>query len=195
MSCRLCQQLSVSSLALLQEGGDMVMHVGIRRLGELVQVVTMRVSQGSWCWWWLNGCLVSGPCAESWQIEDDGDGDQAADGAHKWQPPQPMFMPLSCFSCLWWSPEQECDGEWRGVMAALSRLMGWVGVREAMDWIEERGGRAEHQLAVWRWGGAWYVVVWLFSAARSCFEVQDGRSSWSEVIGGGKGWEVHGEVT
>jgi len=40
-----------------------------------------------------------------------------------------------------------------------------------MDWIEERGGRAEHRLTVWRWGGAQYVVVRLFSAMRSCFEV------------------------
>jgi len=157
--------------------------------GELVWVVAMGVGQGSWCWWWLNGC------SESWRIEDDGDGDRAVDGARKWWPPQPIFMPLSCFSCLWWSLEQECDGEWRGATAALSHLMGWVGVREAMDWIEERGGRAECRLAVWRWGGARYVVVQLFSAARSCFEVWDGQSGWNEVIGGGKGWEVHGEVT
>jgi len=68
----------------------MVMHVRIHRLGELVWVVVVCVSQGCWCWWWLNGCLVSGPCAESWQIEDDGDGDQAADGAHKRWPPRPM---------------------------------------------------------------------------------------------------------
>jgi len=72
----------------------MVMRVGIRRLGELVWVVVVRVSQGCWCWWWLNGCSVSGPCAESWQIEDDGDGDQAADGAHKRRPPRPMSTQL-----------------------------------------------------------------------------------------------------
>jgi len=55
-------------------------------------------------------------------------------------------------------------------MAALSHLMGQVGVREAMDQIEERGGRAECQLAVWRWGGAQCgdregCSMWLFGCS------------------------------
>ena len=51
-----------------------------------------------------------------WQIEDSGDGDQAADGARKRRPPGPMFMPASPAS-LRLSPEQGCDGKWRGAMA------------------------------------------------------------------------------
>jgi len=63
-----------------------MVHVGLCRLGELVCGGAMHVSQGSLCWWWLNGCSVSGPCAVSWQIMDGGEGDQAADGACKQQP-------------------------------------------------------------------------------------------------------------
>jgi len=37
----------------------------------------------------------------------------------------------------------------------------------------ERGGRADHQLAVWRWGGAQYVVIQSLGAMRLCFGVQD----------------------
>jgi len=93
----------------------MVMCVGIRRLGELVWVVAMHVSQGCWCWWWLNGCSVSGPCAESWQIEDNGDRDQAADGTRKRWPPQPMstqplLLPLmEPRTGVWWRMERH-DG-------------------------------------------------------------------------------------
>jgi len=56
------------------EDGDTVVCVGIRRFGAGVWGA-VHVSQGSLCWWWLNGCSVSGPCTVSWQIVDDGDGD------------------------------------------------------------------------------------------------------------------------
>jgi len=51
-----------------------------------------------------------------WQIEDCGVGDRAADGTCKRRPPGPMFTPASPAS-LQLSPEQGCDGKWRGVMA------------------------------------------------------------------------------
>jgi len=53
-----------------------------------------------------------------WRIEDCGDGDRAADGACKRRPPGPMFTPASPAS-LRSSPEQGCDGEWRGATADL----------------------------------------------------------------------------
>ena len=37
---------------------------------------------------------------------------------------------------------------------------------------------------MWRWGGAQYTVVQSFSAAKSCFEVQDGWGAWNKVIWG-----------
>ena len=54
--------------------------------------------------------------------------------------------------------------------------MGRVGVGEAMDSREERGGeQSAGMLAVWRQGGARYVVVRSFGAVTSCIEVRDGR--------------------
>jgi len=92
--------------------GDTVMHVRIHRLWELVWVVAMCINQGSWCWWWLNGCSVSGLCTVSWQIKDSGDVDQAADGTCKQWPPGPMFMPTQL--CLLPCCDRACN---RGVMA------------------------------------------------------------------------------
>jgi len=125
------------------ESGDMVMHVGICRLWELVWVVALRVSQGSWCWWWLKWCSVSGPCAVSWRIKDSGDTNQAADGACKRQPPGPTFTPTQprLLPCCNGAQNRGSDGERRGTTAAFSRLMGRVGVGEAEK--RERGkGRA-----------------------------------------------------
>jgi len=51
-----------------------------------------------------------------WRIKDCGDGDRAADGTCKRWPPWPMFTPASPAS-LRSSPEQGCDGEWRGATA------------------------------------------------------------------------------
>jgi len=183
-----------------------VVHVGIRRLGELVWVAAevlvldwkgrrewgysyacrnMQVmgagvgggGQGSWCWWWLKWCSVSGPCAVSWQIEDGGDMNRAVDGARKQQPPGPTFMPTQphllphCNGAR----NRGSDGEWRGAMAAFSRLTGRVGVGEA-EKREGGEGQSASMLAVEMGTGVvcGLLVVWLFGAMRSRFEVQDG---------------------